>query len=201
MRKMAVTALVLVCWCGIPCASAAILPTVDDGDGMIGRDWYSNPNYYWVDSGAATVNASHDGDNRWWYRGLVIIDISSLAGTTPPGATFNFYSNGFSGVDLQYAGGTGSVLTTAYGQISGTTIATLGGGTGWTSYDVTSFVQSGIDNHEQYIGFVFNAVVNYGGGTLASSESGNGAYLDVIPEPGTLSLLALGSLVMIRRRK
>lgn len=181
-------------------ASATIIATQGDADGMIGRDWYSNPNSYWVVSGDAVVSASHDGENRWWYRGLVIINISSLAGQTIDSATFNFYSNGFSGVNLQYAGSTGPVLTTAYGQISGENIASLDGDTGWQSYDVTSYVQSGINNEYQNIGFVFNAVVNFGGGSIASSETGNAAYLKVVPEPATVSLLGLGTLSLIRRK-
>ena len=153
-----------------------------------------------MDSGNPTVNAYHDGGNRWWHRGLVIIDISPLAGTTPTGVTFNFYSNGFSGVNLQYAASTGPVLTTAYGQIGGTNIMGLGSDVGWQSCDVTSLVQSSIDNSYSHVGFVFNAVVNYGGGTIASSESGNAAYLEVVPEPVTMLLLGVGGLLLCHRR-
>jgi hypothetical protein len=185
-------------------AKGSVILTTASGDGMIGRDWYSNPNYYWVESGGTSVQAYHDGGNRWWYRGLVIINVASLAGTTldPNSADFNFYSNGFSGVSLQYVSNIGSSLTTAYGQIAGTNIAALDGTTGWLSYDVTSLLQGSINAGAQNVGFVFNATTNYGGGSAASLESGNGAYLEVVPEPLTGSLLAFGGLAMscMRRR-
>ena len=200
---MAAVVLFLVLCFSVPCESALMIPTQGGGaDGMIARDWYSNPNNYWVDSGSATVNAYHDGGNRWWYRGLIIINISSLAGKTIESTTFNFYSNGFSGVNLQYVGGIGPVLTTAYGQIAGSNIASLDGSTGWKSYDVSSYVQSGINNNYQNIGFVFNAVVNYGSGTAGSAEGGQAAYLNVIvPEPATMCLLGIGGMCLLRRKK
>jgi hypothetical protein len=69
------------------------LYTSGAGDGSAGRDWWSNPNYYWTTLDGATVDSSHDGSSRWSNRGVVIIDISSLAGRTfaPGSVTFNFY--------------------------------------------------------------------------------------------------------------
>jgi len=198
VRNTVIT-IILAILCLGPIASATILATSGAADGMIGRDWYSSPNYYWVEGGGQSVNAYHDGGNRWWHRGLVIINISSLAGTTVESATFNFYSNGFSGSSLQYAGQTAAALSTAYGQISGTTIASLDGSTGWLSYDVTTYIQTAVANGYQNIGFVFNATTNYGGGSIASSESGNAAYLDVIPEPATIILIGFGGFFVVRR--
>ena len=179
---------------------------------MVGRDWYSNPNYYWVANDAQTIDVAHYGDMRWWYRGLVIFDISSLMGQTLAAneANLNFYSFGFSGVTLQYGGGTGPEVVTGYGQISGTYIAALDGTEGWKSFDVTSFVQSGITAGYQNIGFVFNATTNYGNGSLAASEDalGRGAYLQVgsasntdVPEPTTTLLVGTGLLALVGLRR
>jgi hypothetical protein len=69
----------------------------------------------------APVQAYHDGSSRWWYRGLVIFDISSLAGNAlvPNGTSFNFHSFGFSGVTPQYGGGMQPAATTADDQAGG----------------------------------------------------------------------------------
>jgi len=48
---------------------------------------------------------------------------------------------------------------------------------------------------------VFNAVTNYGGGSLASAEDGRAAYLNVAPEPATICMLGFGVLSLIRSRR
>jgi len=175
---------------------------------MVGRDWYSNPNYYWVANTGATIDVTHDGGNRWWYRGMVLLDINPWMGRTldPNSVTFHFYSNGFSGTQLQYANNIEPTLLTGYGQASGSFVATLGATTGWLDYDVTSLVQSSIDAHYRYVGLIFNATSNYGGGSTGTVEGGQAAFLadGAIPEPVSAALVGFGliaGLWMVRRRR
>lgn len=182
--------------------STTKLYTSGDGDGSAGRDWYSRPNYYWTTLDGPTVDSSHDGGSRWSNRGAVIIDISSLAGQTfePGSVTFNFYSFGYTGTQLQHIDGDpGAVVTTGFAQAGGSYIADLDATEGWKSYDVTSFIQSDVNNGYGHVGFIFPTVVNYCGGSIAASEDsqGRGAYLEYshpapVPEPGSLVSLAVG---------
>ena len=200
----------VIAWVFAACLtiSAAFAGTIQPtDDGSAGRDWYSNPNYYWVDNGGATVGSFHDGGNRDSLRGVVIFDISSLWGSTlaAGSATYDFYSYGFSGVQLQYANAGGAAVTTGYAQAGGTYIATLDGTTGWESFDVTSLLQASISANQHYVSFIFPATVNYGSGSLAAIEDtqGRGSYLSVTgagaditsPEPASIALSAGGILM------
>ncbi len=216
MRKViSLMAKALLCCATLTVLSAGTIYTGGASDGYAGRDWYSNPNFYWVDTSSPTISVYHDGSNRTSYRGVVIFNISSLFGTTVPvtETTFNFYSFGFSGVTLQYANAGGPDVTTGYAQAGGANIAGLSMGEGWQAFDVASNLQSSINSNNQYVSFIFNATVNYGGGSLAASEDplGRGAYLQVgapvvqggdvnTPEPETmwLAIIGLGFLAATR---
>jgi hypothetical protein len=196
----------------ITCAFGGVITPSPAGDGMVGRDWSGNPNFYWVDNTSESVQAYHDGSSRWWYRGMVLFDINSLLGKTlePGEATFNFYSFGFSSTVLQYANVSGPVMAAnaGWGQLSGAEVGWLGP-SGWQSFDVTPFLQGSINSANRYVGLIFSAYGNYNGGTLASSEDGlgRGPYLQIgdagVPEPSSMALLGLGfaTLAAFRRKR
>ena len=200
----AIVTLAFATFLAAPGAVAGILQPTDDGSA--GRDWYSNPNSYWLTNGASTIGSSHDGGSRWLTRGAVIFDISSLWGTTlaAGSATYDFFSYGFNGVQLQYANAGGAAVTAGYANAGGTYIPTLDGTTGWVGFDVTSLLQSSIDANQHYVSFVFPATANYGGGSLAAIEDtqGRGSYLSIagsdvgVPEPTSIVLAAGGFLLV-----
>ncbi len=118
----------------------------------------------------------------------------------------NFYSNGFSGVELQhFMYDPGPEVVTNYAQAGGTSIATLTGSTGWQLHDVTTHLQLAIDNGQKYDGYIFVATVNYGGGSLFASEDrlGRGAFISLVPEPASITALlcGLGGVLALRRRR
>ncbi len=199
----AIVTLAFATFLAAPGAVAGILQPTDDGSG--GRDWYSGA-YYWLDNGGATVASWHNGGNRQLLRGAVIFDISSLWGTTlaAGSATYDFFSYGFNGVQLQYANAGGAAVTAGYANAGGTYIPTLDGTTGWVGFDVTSLLQSSIDANQHYVSFVFPATANYGGGSLAAIEDtqGRGSYLSIagsdvgVPEPTSIVLAAGGFLLV-----
>jgi len=170
--------------------------TTGAADGYAGRSWYG-----WYGSGAetgeATVRFWHDSSNRESGRGMVIFDISSLAGVTltPGSARLNFYSLGIGGVHLQHYGADpGSQVVAGFSQASGAEIAYLNVGEGWQSFDVTDHLNGDIAGNFQRAGFIFNAD-NFCGGSIAAHEGGldRVAYLEVaVPEPGSLLAIASG---------
>jgi len=177
------------------------------GDGYAGRSWYGW-NGSWAETSESSVRFWHNSDNRESGRGMIIINISLLAGRTlaSGSATFNFYSYGINGTSLQWYGGDpGSEVVAGFSQAGGEEIAPLGSvGEGWLSYDVTSRVQSAINAGWSNVGFIFNAQ-NYCGGSVGSVEGDKAAYVQVTPEPSGLLALASGMSALagfaLRRRR
>ncbi len=191
-----------------PVSAEQRLYTSGKMDGYALRDWWTNPNYYNVNTDGETIDVYHDGGSRWLTRGIVIFDIRSLAGKTlqPGSATLNFYSNGFNGCDLQHFDyDPGPEVLTGYAQAGGPSVGALTGNTGWQVVDVTAFLQSAINRGQQYDGYIFAATVNYGGGSLFASEDrlGRGAFISVVPEPASLTALLCGlsGVLALRRRR
>ena len=93
--------------------------------------------------------------------------------------------------------------------------ACAGDGTGadaWFAVDIDVNIVIDIDANIENKGIIFTVygddcviLNNDNASVFASDQSGGawGAYLavDAVPEPATLSLLALGGLAMLRRRK
>jgi hypothetical protein len=94
------------------------------------------------------------------------------------------------------------------------------GASGWTSFDVTTFVLQDIANNHSWSAFSFNYDGSYhtwsyyrtSGFSFASAEQGNAAFLsfttsdssgDPVPEPGTMLLMTLGltGLIGVHRKK
>lgn len=200
--KLAITLMAIALMLCATSAFAGIVPTLKlyptgVGDGYAGRSWYG---WYgsWADTSGTSVPFWHNGENRESGRGMVIVNISSLAGKTlqTNSAFFNFYSYGINGTSLQWYGGDpGPEVVAGFSQAGGSEIAFLNGvGEGWQRYDVTSQLQSGIDAGQTNVGFIFNVVWNMNSGGVGSIEGPAGlvSYLEVVPEPSGLLALASG---------
>lgn len=209
-HKTSMFLLAILMFSAITSASAVKLYTTADGDGSAGRDASSNPNYYWADTSNPKVGSDYYIEYKEIIRGVAIIDITSLAGQTlgANSATFNFYSFGYTGTQLHhYNSDPGTTVTSGFWSATGTVIADLDNVEGWKSYDVTSLLQSDINNGFKNVGFIFPTIVNTGSGSFAGFEDvqGRGAYLDIaaVPEPASIIALAGGliGLVSMRRRR
>ncbi len=204
MKKTRKFAIILIAMALVLCATSAFASPVPlrlyptgEGDGYAGRSWYG---WYgsWADTGGTNVSFWHNGENRESGRGMVIVNISSLAGKTlsPNSASFNFYSYGINGTSLQFYGGDpGSAVAAGFSQAGGSEIAFLNGvGEGWQRHDVTSYLQSGIDAGWNNVGLIFNVVWNMNGGNVGAVEgpAGSTSYIEVVPEPSSLLALVSG---------
>ncbi len=73
----------------------------------------------------------------------------------------------------------------------------------WISADVTNFLRNDLDNGYDYSVFEVKYGDKWTGFNFASGESANAPYIEVVatPEPASLTLLGLGGLALLRRRR
>ena len=171
------------------------------GEGMVGLGTLSESPF---SSNATAVSADGSvivGDSRVspseyhafrWTAGTGMLDLGDL-----PGGVYSTYAQAVSSDGSVIVGKTENLTTHNYGTfiwdaahgmrdlgevLTGDYGLDL---TGWTLSDATGISADGM------------VIVGYGRNPTGQSE----AWMVVIPEPGTLSLLALGGLALIRRRK
>jgi len=175
-----------------------------DSDGGIFRYWWYNGSDNWVELNGSEVGVTYS--YGYWAAAVVAMPISQLAGQTlaPNSAKLYFHSStGLSDVALNRcdfdSGG-----TVQWGYINGgqTGIATLNSGAGWQCVDITPHLQAQIDAGYNWAGYMFRAG---GGGNVSMGESGNCAYIEVVPEPSGLLAMLTGVTgfagMLFRRRK
>lgn len=159
-------------------------------------------------------------DRLWQQKDMYFqIDLSSITDDLEQ-AVFHFYVTAYSSpapsilthVDTQTVAATGDAAQKLVGStaVAGTDSFVVG----WNSLDVTSYIQSDLDKGYSFAVFNIakfgtvqdeNRFLSMYGPTSTALVEGESAkpYLafTTVPEPGTMSLLALGGLALIRRRR
>ncbi len=149
-----------------------------------------------IDTGGASVNGNPWGRNVDWARGIDywIATWADDGGTGIGGQTWNYdgvnwnQTAGVTGDDTQHAAGR---------QIFSVALADLGLAVGDTfDFDVIT-TGGGADPGVDHLSLATEATPDWG------TTSVSGAFLSytVVPTPGALTLLSLGGLVALRRRR
>ena len=187
-----------------------------NGDGCRGKDrygffssWYdsgyysnANPNtvYYDYDSGSA---------NGSWRNAFMEVSLAGLPAVediTMATLNINILSLQGSGkvATVNHAANSGAATGNASDQISCTQLVGYINdttGLGWASFDITDYIKADLQNGYSWAAFTF-VYSSYHALTFSSGESATCApYLEVIPEPCTMGLLGLGSLLIARRKR
>jgi len=207
---------------GLLIAAVGVLPATADelifyptDDAMI--DEYA-PNWNTGDKTYMTIR--NTGNGPWEKSGVLRFDISSIPPGTPiPSATLNLYY--YSWGD-NYPGGrplrcrritsdwdedsvTWNTRPTWASEI--TDQVNEPGSYQWMEWDVTDDVQAFVNGDEVDFGWVIRDETYWGGANIPRTSFHSKEYnelipyLEVVPEPGTLGLLLLGSLVILSRRR
>ncbi|MBC8374126.1 MAG: PEP-CTERM sorting domain-containing protein [Planctomycetes bacterium] len=206
-------------------AATTTLYTPIAGDATYEWNTKYGPTGYVADGTTMDVNVYFGSPYGNDYRVSIFeIPISPLAGQVVTGATLQVDSLGFDTgyyygsarigwLDVGDAVVTGDVVSDALGPASksmpaGFTIydsdsdPVIPGTPGTKSFDVLGYVQADLAAGRAFSTFVMSGSRETWG-SIYTAENGNGTGPRIIatPEPATLSLLALGGLAMIRRRR
>jgi len=173
------------------------------------KDWLSGSgSYWWVDSESSVTMDAYwdtlDYNYKFWYVPVLEFPIASLAGRTNLDATLSVYLEGVNGgVQIRYGTDNNGVVETGDWLNYGVILATVPGGTtGWVQCDVSSQLQSFVDQGASWAVFTVRSSDQYYGGTVRASEyAGFSPRIDVVPEPSTVVLLAAGAVAAILRRR
>ncbi len=202
--------------CGLASLSSAglvISKVAPEGDGQSGKARYGF-SYGWESipyNGSASSNWSGHWYESSWANGessnvFMQISLAGIpAGATVQQAVLNLYITECSGSGGQIYHCSNSAAATgqASQQLAGDVkITDISAQAGWLSIDVTSYIQSDIDKGHSWAVFSLPSK-SYSSLTFSSGETDNAAYLSavVIPEPATLSILGLGAMALLRRKK
>ena len=166
--------------------------------------------------------ARNTGAGPWEEDPLVRFDISSIPpGTDIPSATLHLYYYRW---DDNYSGGRPLRCRRVTSDWSENTVTwntrptwaseitdqiNVPGSYQWMEWDVTDDVQAFVDGEETDYGWIIRDETYWGGSNIPRTffrtkehdDPGLWPYLEVVPEPGTLGLLLLGSLVILSRRR
>ncbi len=176
------------------------------------------PNHAWGSSSRMMIR--NTGNGPWEADPLVRFDISSIPpGTNIPSATLYLYY--YRWQDSNPAGrpltcyritsnwneGTTTWNTQPTRASTVTSSATVPSSFQWMHWDVTDDVENFVNGSVNDYGWMIMDETYWGGGSIPlmgfySKEAPQLIpYLEVVPEPGTLGLLLLGSLVILSRQR
>ncbi len=138
---------------------------------------------------------------------IIEFPVADFSGWTVSSAVVHLYTFGPSDVHLNfiyYGEGDGIVQLSDFSAPPVENIQDFSSDEGWLQFDVTSAMQSAADNGYEWVVFSFSPPFGScaAGGFAASEDpAGRGPWMEVVPEPGTFSLMALGLLALIKRQR
>lgn len=211
---MAAGLLLAVCIAGAATASPIVVTVGPDGDGnsLEARyGFFDSWNEYAFQSDANPVQALHEHESGYGTIKIPYLQFS-LAGLPQAEdieqATLNLYITeiGGNGAKLKHrtdsAGATGQASQELGGNVDVMAIGTEVG-TGWLGIDVTEYIQSDLGREHAWA--VFSLPSNsYSKLSFYGSPEANFApniSIETVPEPASLSLLVLGGVMLLRRRR
>ena len=207
--SLAVVCLLAICTTGL----GDIVYSDGPSDGLALRDWTSGV-FTRTYTDDVVLFAYHDTITARWEMPIFQFPISSFHGWIDVQATMGMFSMGGGGtVTPRYWGGGNGVIQ--YQQATaGTSVGAFNAATfGWVEFDVSDEIEDAIQNGYDWA--VFNVhIPPYAFATISAAEDYDPDIIDwdyrpwlevtasgAPPEPAALSMLAVGLLALLRRRK